>query len=460
MAWLNILKTTLCASILATSLTFSPAALSVSRANLPEFSQLVEQHGKAVVNISTKKITREELPEALQNDPVFQFFRRYGNIVPRERASSSLGSGFIISEDGYILTNAHVVAGADEITVTMNDKREFRARLIGSDKKTDIAVLKVTAKSLPAVQIGKPNQLKVGEWVLAIGSPFGFESSVTAGIVSAMGRRLADDAYVPFIQTDVAINPGNSGGPLFNLDGEVVGVNSQIYSRSGGFMGISFAIPIDLALQVAEQLKAKGRVSRGKIGVSVQELNAELAKSFGLRRARGALVTQVAPSSPAEAAGVQSGDIILSVDGRAIGSANDLPLAIGQLKVGEPFRLEVWRHESSHILMLTPVDAELEQQAVPRAQKNQQKNNENARIGLAWRALSGDEAASMGVRFALLVTRSNSPMVLPGDRILGVAQQPLLSEAHWQDFLRTANSPLLLRIWRNGQVIFVLLPLR
>lgn len=444
-------------ALLAFALNLStPVALAAPRAQLPEFVQLVEQHGKAVVNISTKKT--ERIPEALLNDPFFQFFQRGGLGVPRERSSQSLGSGFIISPDGYVLTNAHVVAQADEITVTLNDKREFRARLIGSDKKTDIAILKIAAQHLPTVEIGQPKQLKVGEWVVAIGSPFGFESSVTAGIVSAIGRRLSDDAYVPFIQTDVAINPGNSGGPLFNLDGQVIGVNSQIYSRSGGFMGISFAIPIDLALQVAEQLKNKGRVVRGKIGVSVQELNAELAKSFGLNRVRGALITQVAPGGPADVAGVQSGDIVLSVNGRAIQSASDLPREIGQLRVGEPFRLEVWRHESSHVLMLTPEEAEFDRPNAKTRPQHRQASGESH--GLAWRALSTEEAASMGVRFALAVTRSQVPMILPGDRILGVGKQALLSEAHWQDILRTASSPLLLRIWRGGQVIFVLVPLR
>jgi len=271
---------------------------SVIAKELPDFTELVEQQGPAVVNVSTSQTIRQAqigrgLPNLPEGDPLNEFFRRFAPPVPQQQESQSLGSGFIIDADGYILTNAHVVDSADKITVRLNDKREFKAKLIGFDKRTDVALLKIEASGLPKVVLGKPDQLKVGEWVLAIGSPFGFDSSVTAGIVSAKGRSLPQENYVPFIQTDVAINPGNSGGPLFNMNGEVVGINSQIYSRSGGYMGLSFAIPIDVAMEVVSQLRSKGKVTRGRIGVTIQELTRELAESFGLAKAEGAVISSV-----------------------------------------------------------------------------------------------------------------------------------------------------------------------
>src|SRR5512139_3521827 len=276
---------------------------------LPDFTELVEKHGAAVVNVSTTQIVQsapvaqglDGLPEG---DPFAELFRRFAPQMPREQETHSLGSGFIISSDGYILTNAHVVDSADKITVRLTDKREYKARVIGADKRTDVALLKIDASGLPKVTQGDPTQLKVGEWVVAIGSPFGFDSSVTAGIVSAKGRSLPQENYVPFIQTDVAINPGNSGGPLFNMRGEVVGINSQIYSRSGGYMGVSFAIPIDVAMDIQNQLRSAGKVSRGWLGVVIQEVTADLADSFGLDRPRGALVNSVEKGGPAEKAGV------------------------------------------------------------------------------------------------------------------------------------------------------------
>src|SRR5450756_194977 len=268
---------------------------SAQSKELPDFTDLVEKQGAAVVNISTTQIIQniQGFPNIPEDDPFYEFFRRFAPQMPREQESQSLGSGFIINADGYIMTNAHVVDSADKITVRLTDKREFRAKVIGVDKRTDVALLKIEATGLPKINVGDPNKLKVGEWVAAIGSPFGFDNSVTAGIVSAKGRSLPQENYVPFIQTDAAINPGNSGGPLFNLRGEVVGINSQIYSRTGGYMGLSFAIPIDIALDVQNQLRSTGRVSRGRIGVVIQEVTKELADSFGLAKPQGALVNAV-----------------------------------------------------------------------------------------------------------------------------------------------------------------------
>jgi len=289
---------------------FLIAPLSVF-AQLPDFTNLVQREGAAVVNISTTQSVRNpllpQIPNLQEDDPFYEFFRRFmPEPGPREFQSQSLGSGFIISPDGYILTNSHVVQAADEITIKLVDKREFKAKVVGADRRTDIALLKIDGQDLPAVRFGDPNNLKVGEWVVAIGSPFGFENSVTAGIVSAKGRSLPQENYVPFIQTDVAVNPGNSGGPLFNLQGEVVGINAQIYSRTGGFMGLSFAIPIDVANDVARQLRTTGKVTRGRIGVVIQPLTKELAESFALPSTRGALVNSVEKGGPAEKAGIEA----------------------------------------------------------------------------------------------------------------------------------------------------------
>src|SRR5919201_474298 len=338
-----------------------------AQAQLPDFTRLVEEQGNAVVNISTTQAARRpsSLPQVpgIEDEEVLEFFRRF---IPRQPGpgpapgpgprseSRSLGSGFIISTDGYVLTNAHVVEAADEITVKFTDKREFKAKLIGADKRTDIALLKIeTTGQLPAVRFGDPAKLKVGEWVVAIGSPFGFEKTVTAGIVSAKGRSLPQENFVPFIQTDVAINPGNSGGPLFNMRGEVIGINSQIYSRTGGFMGLSFAIPIDVALDVQRQLKEKGRVARGRIGVVIQEVTRDLASSFGLDRARGALVNQVEKGSPAEKAGIEATDIIGSYDGKPVESSSDLPRIVGSTRPGATATVEVWRKGQTKKLKLT-----------------------------------------------------------------------------------------------------------
>ena len=326
----------------------------VAAVELPSFADLVEEQGVKVVNISTK--TQIDQPSNIpvpEDDPFYDFFRRFAPPEGSKRESRSLGSGFIFTNDGYILTNSHVVAAADDITVKLNDKREFPAKLIGVDKRTDVAVIKIDASDLPFVSIGDPEKLRVGDWVLAIGSPFGFESTVTAGIVSAKGRSLPQENYVPFIQTDVAINPGNSGGPLFNLSGEVVGINAQIYSRTGGFMGLSFAIPIDVAVDVANQLKTDGRVKRGRIGVVIQEVTAELAESFGLDRARGALVSRVEKGAAASKAGIATSDIILTFDGTEVETSNDLPRIVGQTRPGKRVEVEVWRNKKLKTLRLT-----------------------------------------------------------------------------------------------------------
>ncbi len=343
--------------LLAAGLTFDASAQS---RGLPDFTQIVDSHGASVVNISTTQARPKQsqqrgqpgVPPLDENNPFDDFLRRFippgpqGPQGPRDFESQSLGSGFIISPDGYVLTNSHVVDSADEITVKLNDKREFKARVIGADRRTDVALIKIEASGLQAVTLGDPSSLRVGEWVLAIGSPFGFENTVTAGIVSAKGRSLPQENFVPFLQTDVAINPGNSGGPLFNLKGEVVGINSQIYSRTGGFMGLSFAIPIDVAMDVQNQLRTNGRVSRGRIGVVIQEVTRELSDSFGLDRPRGALVNAVEKGGPAEAAGVETGDIILKFNGKDVESSMDLPRIVAATRPGTRAGIQVWRKGS------------------------------------------------------------------------------------------------------------------
>ena len=332
---------------------------------LPDFTKLVEQEGGAVVNIQASRTNEnttlasgendiDQLPE---NDPFSEFFKRLqpnqADLVEPGDDEYNFGSGFLISSDGYILTNTHVLSGMNSIKVVLNNRREYSARLVGSDTQTDIALLKIDAQGLPTVKIGDPKTLRVGEWVAAIGAPFGFDNSVTAGIVSAKGRSLPNENYTPFIQTDVAINPGNSGGPLFNLRGQVVGVNSQIYSQSGGFMGISFAIPIDVAMNVADQLRRNGKVERGRIGVVIQEVNYDLAKSFGLQAANGALISQVTPGGPADKAGLQPGDIVQSVNGENVKASSDLPVLVGMMPPGTQLTLGIWRNGKREEVQVT-----------------------------------------------------------------------------------------------------------
>ncbi len=337
--------------------------LSIVEANLPDFTTLVAKNSPAVVNISTTQnhgISRSipdlsTIPE-LRGNPLAELLKRYLDGMSQGNSgyqSHSRGSGFIISSDGYIVTNHHVVENVDEILIKLNDQREFKGRVIGSDKNSDIALIKINAKNLPFVKVGNSKALKAGEWVLAIGSPFGYDSSVTAGIVSAKRRTIPGENYIPFIQTDVAINPGNSGGPLFNLKGEVVGVNSQIYSKSGGYMGISFSVPIEMAMNVVQQIKSKGRVARGWLGLYIQDVPKDLITSFGLNRARGALIGNTIANSPAEKAGLERGDIILSYDQNPIEHSADLPPFVGNTPVGQKIPLKVLRHKKKITLFVT-----------------------------------------------------------------------------------------------------------
>ncbi len=385
---------------------------------LPDFTELVEKQGPAVVNVSTTSTARggpqSPVPE---DDPFYDFFRRFGPQQPRDQEARSLGSGFIISADGTILTNAHVVDAADDVTVKLSDKREFKAKVIGFDKRTDVAVIKIEATGLPVVKIGDPEKLKVGEWVLAIGSPFGFESTVTAGIVSAKGRSLPQENYVPFIQTDVAINPGNSGGPLFNLKGEVVGINSQIYSRTGGFMGLSFAIPIDVATDIANQLKTTGRVSRGRIGVTIQEITKELAESFKLPKAAGALVTSVEKGSPADKAGVQVSDVILKFDGKPVTSSADLPRVVAQTRPGSKASMEIWRNGAGKEVAITVGEMPEDKTAQRPSKKESAKpGNVITRLGLMLSELTAEQRKELSISGGLLIEEAQGPALKAGIR--------------------------------------------
>ncbi|MGY1488412.1 DegQ family serine endoprotease [Methylobacillus pratensis] len=408
------------------------AATPVLAKELPDFTELAEKQGAAVVNISVTQVMQsgpggspfQGLPE---DEALNEFFRRFGIPgfpgVPRgqggpqqpEYKSQSLGSGFIISNDGYILTNAHVVREADEVIVKLNDKREFKAKIVGADRRTDVALLKIEATGLPKVTIGNPEQLKVGEWVVAIGSPFGLESTLTAGVVSAKGRALPQENFVPFIQTDVAINPGNSGGPLFNLKGEVVGVNSQIYSRTGGYMGLSFAIPIDVAIDVSNQLKSSGRVARGWLGIGIQEITKDLAESFGMKNTNGALVAGVEKGSPAEKGGLEAGDVVVKFDGKAVNVSSDLPRIVGATKPGKQVPVEVLRKGASKTLSITlgemPADKD---EVVPASQPNAKP--ESNRLGLTLRELTPQQRRNLNGRNALIVVDAQGAAAQAGIR--------------------------------------------
>ena len=413
---------------------------------LPDFTELVEKQGPAVVNISTTQVVRGfgrgvQPFQFDEDDPMSDFFRRFfprqpgmpgAPGVPREFESRSLGSGFIISADGFILTNAHLVESADEIFVRLTDKREFKAKVIGSDKRTDVALIKIVATNLPTVRLGDPEILRVGEWVVAIGSPFGFDNSVTAGIISAKGRSLPQENFVPFLQTDVAINPGNSGGPLFNMKGEVVGINSQIYSRSGGFMGISFAIPIDVAMDIQNQLRVSGRIRRGRIGVVIQEVTKELAESFGLSKPQGAVVNAVERGGPADKAGVEPGDVILKFDGKPVVNSGDLPRIVGSSKPGASAPMQVWRKGS--VRDLTVVVGETpEEKAMARNGKNPRSTEQAAnRLGLVVSELSPERQRELRISGGLLVEDVRGNVVRadlqPGDIILALIARGESSE--------------------------------
>ncbi len=434
---------------------------------LPDFTELAERQGQAVVNISTTQAARGQvqgMPFPFdENDPAFEFFKRFvprppGGSIPREFENKSLGSGFIISNDGYILTNAHVVDGADEVTVRLTDKREFKAKTIGADKRTDVALIKIEASGLPTVKLADTTQLKVGEWVVAIGSPFGFDNSVTAGIVSAKGRSLPQENYVPFIQTDVAINPGNSGGPLFNMRGEVVGINSQIYSRSGGYMGVSFAIPIDVAMEIQSQLRVSGKVSRGRLGVVIQEVSKELADSLGLSKPMGAVVNAVEKGGPSEKAGLEPGDVILKFDGKAINSSADLPRMVGITRPGTRSTVQIWRKGSTRDIAVTVGEMPDEKQASARQSRGNKPPEQVAnRLGLVVSELTAEQRRDLKMNSGLLVedVRGAGARVdlRPGDIIVAVISKGATTDVKTADqfnkllnqFEKGSNVTLLIR---------------
>ena len=401
----------------------------VSMAALPEFTQLVKQAAPAVVNITATRQAASRQFENYNEEEVPELFRRFFGNIPRQNAPRpSAGSGFIISEDGYILTNNHVVENASEILVALSDRRERMATLVGSDKLSDLALLKIDAEDLPMVKLGSSEQLEVGEWVVAIGSPFGFEYSVTAGIVSAKGRSLpmeAEGNYVPFIQTDVAINPGNSGGPLFNLKGQVVGINSQIFTRSGGFMGLSFAIPIDVAMEVVAQLKDKGAVARGWLGVLIQRVDRDLAESFGMDRAAGALVTQVFANSPASKGGLREGDIIVSFDGKPIDLSSDLPHVVGRTQAESEVDVVIVRDSARKTLKIKVGLLDVADIQAPGGPGVIDNSN---LLGLDVRDLTADEQAALGVDKGLLVVRVADG---PG-RVAGVSRGDVITTINSQ----------------------------
>ena len=443
-----------------------------AQAQLPDFTELVEEASPAVVNIST----RQKMPARGQSQlmipdleglpPLFRdFFERNLPQVPRngrQPEAQSLGSGFIISSDGYVLTNNHVVADADEILVRMSDRSELEAKLVGSDPRSDVALLKIEGKNLPIVKLGKSENLKVGEWVLAIGSPFGFDYSVTAGIVSAKGRSLPNESYVPFIQTDVAINPGNSGGPLFNLDGEVVGINSQIFTRSGGFMGLSFAIPITVALDVANQLKETGKVSRGWLGVVIQEVNKDLAESFGLDRPAGALVAQVLEDGPAAKGGLRVGDVILRLDNHPIVMSSDLPQRVGILKPGTTSRLEVMRDGQRRSLNVTigALPEEGDPVAMPRGDNGAERSAN--RLGVTVIELTAEQRKSLDLQGGVVIKEvQGGPAVAiglrPGDVITHLNNQAIKSSQHFAQIAKDLpkNRSVSMRVLRQGRASFI-----
>ncbi|MSQ50487.1 MAG: DegQ family serine endoprotease [Betaproteobacteria bacterium] len=445
--------------------------------DLPDFTVLVEKQGPSVVNVSTTSERRAatgtpQVPGLNENDPLNDFFRRFiprqpepgQGQGPRQFESRSLGSGFVISGDGFILTNAHVVNNADEITVKLNDKREFKARVIGADARTDVALLKIEATGLFAVRFGDSNKLKVGEWVLAIGSPFGFDNTVTAGIVSAKGRNLPQENFVPFIQTDVAINPGNSGGPLFNMRGEVVGINSQIYSRTGTFMGLSFAIPIDVAMDVQGQLRSAGRVQRGRIGVVIQEVSRELAESFGLAKPVGALVNGVEKGGPAEKAGVLSGDIITKFNGKPVENSSDLPRIVGGTRPGISVPMEIYRKGATRDVSV--VVGELPEDRVASRTPAQGRPVEQAanRLGLVVNDLTPEQRRDLKVNGGVIVEEVRQAArgdVRSGDVITAITTRGQTTDIASADQLNKLltqidrNSILTLHVRRGESNLFV-----
>ena len=448
------------------------AGVAVARA-LPDFSGLVERFGPAVVNVQVTEKRQEAQfrgPQGMSpNDPFYDFFRRFGqpngggggNGGGQQRGNQppqrGEGSGFVVSPDGYILTNAHVVSGASEVKVKLVDRREYRAKVVGVDTRTDVAVIKIEATNLPTVRFGDPGKLKPGQWVIAIGSPFGMVNSVTAGIVSATSRSLPNDAYVPFIQTDVAVNPGNSGGPLFNMEGEVVGINSQIYSQTGGYMGLSFAIPIDVANGVREQLVKFGKVSRGKIGIAIQSIDATMAEGFGLDRPRGALVQSVEQGGPADKAGVKPGDVITKIDGKTIELDAEVPSLVSNVKPGSPVQIEVWRDRSAKSFQVRT--AEIAQDGDSPQKSGSAGPEESSQLGLSVRPLQPQEKSQVQTDGTLVVEDVSGPAedagVQPGDILLGVGGKDVKSLADLQGAAKKAGKVVPLRIQRGDRQIYL-----
>ena len=424
-----------------------PAAVQT----LPDFAAIAEANKGAVVNITSTSTAKAEagagLPEGLEDLPP-QFRRFFEQQMPQgPRIRQGMGSGFIVDADGTILTNAHVVDGADEVRVRLSDRREFKGKVVGQDKATDIAVVKIDAKGLPVVKLGDPAKTRVGEWVLAIGSPFGFENTVTAGIVSATSRSLPDGTYVPFIQTDAAVNPGNSGGPLFNLKGEVIGINSQIYSRSGGFQGIAFAVPIDVASHVKQELVAHGRVERGRLGVHIQEVTQSLAQSFGLDRPRGALVAQVEKGSPAEQAGLKPGDVLLGVNGKAIERSAEIPPLVAAVKPGDKATLNVWRDGKKQDLAVTVGRLDADKTAEAASPRNEKADT--GKLGLAVRPS----------KEGLVVEKVSGPAeragIQAGDVVTAVNGRPVKSVDDLRKAAEHAKGSVAVLVRRGDDSIFV-----
>jgi len=423
------------------------------RVVMPDFPAITQRYGPAVVNISVTG-TAQATPD--MSDPL-EFFRQFqhGGQMPQKRVPvRGMGSGFIVGADGIIMTNAHVVKDATEVVVKLTDRREFKAKVLGSDPKTDVAVLKINATNLPVVTLGSVDNLRVGEWVLAIGAPFGFENTVTAGVVSAKGRSLPDDSAVPFIQTDVAVNPGNSGGPLFNARGEVVGINSQIYSQSGGYQGVSFAIPIDLAAKIKDQIVAHGKVEHAKLGVAVQEVNQTLAESFGLDRPAGALIANVEKGSPADKAGLEPGDVIRSANGKPIISSGDLPAIVGLAQPGDRLSMDIWRHGKP-----MQVTASLARSSDKVAAAPSTSSDDGGKLGLALRPLDPQERQQAGVRAGVVVQDVAGPAevagVEPGDIVLAVNGTPVTTVDQVKAAVDKSSKSVALLIQRGDDKIFV-----